>query len=150
LRGLLVVSSVSPRSRAGDNGQTKGRKQKYNVLFIISDDLRPELGAYGVEGIKTPNIDALAQRATRFDRAYAQYPVCNPSRSSFLTGVIRPKPKSSTTTTIFERIDPTSVHVTAVFSRKTDTRRFVSERSFTVGIDDEPSWTEGGEPTDRT
>lgn len=62
-----------------------------NVLLIISDDLRDSVGCYGREQFKTPNIDSLLARgATRFDRAYAQYPVCNPSRSSFLTG-LRPR-----------------------------------------------------------
>src|SRR5688500_2126533 len=45
-----------------------------NVLFLMSDDLRPELGCYGVEGIQTPNIDGLAAKGVRFERAYVQYP----------------------------------------------------------------------------
>lgn len=56
-----------------------------NVLFVVADDLRTELGCYGSHA-KTPNLDALAKRAVRFDRAYCQQAVCNPSRSSFLTG----------------------------------------------------------------
>lgn len=58
-----------------------------NVLFIVVDDLRPELGCYGVTSIKSPNIDGLAKSGIQFNRAYCQDAVCSPSRSSALTGL---------------------------------------------------------------
>ncbi|KAK7473861.1 hypothetical protein BaRGS_00034912, partial [Batillaria attramentaria] len=58
---------------------------KPNVLFLVVDDLRPKLGCYGDSGMVTPNIDNLASRSVRFERAYVQQALCNPSRSSFLT-----------------------------------------------------------------
>lgn len=57
-----------------------------NVILFTADDLRPELGCYGSPAI-TPNLDALAARGTTFTRAYCQQAVCNPSRSSMLTGL---------------------------------------------------------------
>ncbi len=61
--------------------------EKLNVLLIISDDLRNTIHSYGNEVVKTPNVDRLAARGVRFNRAYVQYPVCNPSRTSLLTGM---------------------------------------------------------------
>jgi iduronate 2-sulfatase len=58
-----------------------------NILFIAVDDLRPQLGCYGVDFMRTPNIDALASRGVRFDRHYVQMAVCIPSRVALLTSL---------------------------------------------------------------
>jgi uncharacterized sulfatase len=80
IAALLVVLLLAPLSFAQD-------KPKPNVLFIAVDDLNMHVGAYGYANAKTPNIDRLAARGVRFERAYCQYPFCNPSRASMLTGM---------------------------------------------------------------
>ncbi|SIR40626.1 sulfatase [Maribacter ulvicola] len=61
--------------------------RKPNVLFIIADDLTTTaISSYGNKVSKTPNIDNLATEGTMYTAAYCQYPVCGPSRASFLTG----------------------------------------------------------------
>lgn len=69
----------------------KSNVEKPNILFIVVDDLRPELGCYGHQQIKSPNIDRLASGGITFVNAYCNVPVCGASRASLLTG-IRPSP----------------------------------------------------------
>lgn len=60
---------------------------KPNVLFIVVDDLRPQLGCYGHAGTLSPNIDRLAGQGMLFEQAYVQVPVCGASRASLMTGL---------------------------------------------------------------
>jgi iduronate 2-sulfatase len=60
---------------------------RFNVLFIPVDDLRPELGCHGNKLIRSPTIDFIAARGMVFNRAYCQQALCSPRRSSLLTGL---------------------------------------------------------------
>lgn len=76
----MVVLALSGKSRAAP--------PQPNILFIMVDDLGyGDLSCYGAPDLKSPNIDKLFAAGMRFDRFYANCPVCSPTRASFLTGL---------------------------------------------------------------
>lgn len=79
---IIVIEVSLPLSAQEQQGQ-----KKMNILFIASDDLNNDLASYGHSLVKSPNLDRLAQRGVRFERAYCQIPWCSPSRVSLLTGL---------------------------------------------------------------
>ncbi len=79
---------------------------EYNVLFIMVDDLRPLLGCYGHSEMHTPNIDSIAERGTVFNRAYCQFPLCSPSRTTIMTGLRPDTTQISENRTFFRETIP--------------------------------------------
>jgi arylsulfatase A-like enzyme len=79
----VAAFSLPPSGAAGASGVPAPRAR--NAVLIVVDDLNTRLGAWGAP-VKTPAIDRLAARGVRFERAYAQVAMCNPSRVSMLTG----------------------------------------------------------------
>ena len=86
LKTLLLIVGISGGMGIAVAAPATVRKQP-NVLFVISDDLSSRIKPAGYEGVLTPVLDRLAGTATTFQRSYCQYPVCGPSRASFLSGL---------------------------------------------------------------
>ena len=130
---------------------SKKSVRKPNVLFLMSDDMRVELGCYGsMFHARTPNLDALAKSGVRFDRNYCQFPLCNPSRASLLTGRNPARSGVLGNRTDFRVAHPGWTTLPQLFKEN----GYVSVRAGKIyhgGIDDAKSWGEtadSGGPTD--
>ncbi len=123
---------------------------RMNVLFISIDDLRCEVNAFGSPRAITPNLDRLAARGVKFDRAYCQYPLCNPSRASLLTG------RYPTTLELYGNRDwfgawyPDLVSLPKYFMQHGYTTVRYGKIFHGDLIDDAAAWTLGGVPCQFT
>lgn len=133
LFGVLAAQEADP---------VKSRRP--NVLFLISDDLRNELGCYGSELAKTPNLDRLAAEGVRFDRAYCQFPLCNPSRASMLTGRHPGSTGVIGNRTWYGTEHPGMVSLPKYF-RDSGYLTLRAGKIFHGGMDEADAWDEGGE-----
>jgi uncharacterized sulfatase len=153
LCSAVLLALLSPPLSAAE----RPARPRYNVLFIAIDDLNVSLGCYSHPLVKSPNIDRLAARGVRFDHAYCQYPLCNPSRSSLLSGlrpdtsriydngipIRKPFPDIVTLPQMFKNQGYFSARVGKIYHYG------VPGQIGTSGLDDPPSWNQFINPRGR-
>jgi len=138
---LATAVPAGAESGAGKAPAARKRKTPLNVLFFMSDDMRPELGCYGSRfQAHSPNIDKLASQGVRFDRNYCQFPLCNPSRSSLFTGHPPSKTNVLGNSDGVTKLHPEMVTLPRLF-RENGYTTLRSGKLFHAGLDDPQAWT---------
>jgi arylsulfatase A-like enzyme len=121
---------------------TETGKRPLNVLFFMSDDMRPELASYNSRfNAHSPNIDALGAHGVRFDRNYCQFPLCNPSRSSLFTGHLPRETGVLGNTAAVVKAHPEWITLPHLF-RQNGYTTLRSGKLFHAGLDDPQAWSE--------
>jgi len=108
LMGISFFSTISP---------AKQKENRPNILWIIAEDLSPDLGCYGNTIVRTPNIDGLAHEGAVYTRVYTSAPSCCPSRSGFMTGVWQIAIGAHNQRPAIKKLLPKEIHVITKYFR---------------------------------
>ena len=132
LVGAPLAAAVTPRP---------------NILFVISDDLNNDFGGMGeLADVRAPQLARLAARGVRFEQNYCQYPLCNPSRVSLLSGLY------PATTQVLDNVTPPRYAVPGFVTLPQHLRAHGYQAAFfgkVFHLPDPASWREGAPPPDR-